>query len=301
MSLHSLSKHLLGTSLLSSTGLFNIAFSPPLLTQQTVAYDFLVLILTVVGVIRLQGSSRLGSILMSQGVAYFSMTAIAYLIVAVLCLMQLSPIMTQIGAVPSSAIAVMASTRLYIDLAEAARPANPSSKGTAVDSSQLSNGTGEKFASYFRKSRIGGPSSPVKNAFDIPYPASSNQEDGNSYSRSNLKQDSTSDLESQKSGSNSDGGKNQVGMEPILLSQHPYSSAASGLPVFPSQTSPRSAITQEFGIHNQSNVVTSGQKLAIAVERSCEVRSDLVPSDVNFVAQDDRQSNEYPNLRRQSS
>jgi len=54
----------------------------------------------------MQGGSRLGSVLMSQGVAYFAMAAAAYLVVTILCFMQLSPIMSLIGSIPSSAVSL---------------------------------------------------------------------------------------------------------------------------------------------------------------------------------------------------
>lgn len=241
----------------------------------------------------MQGGSRLGSILMSQGIAYFSLTAIAYLIVAVLCLLQLSSLMSAIGAVPSSAIAVIASTRLYIDLAEAARCVNSSTHGS--NSQNPDQGSG-KMALSFGRSKFGGSKTPVKQNSNLSssFGSFKNGENG----------DSPSDLESQSSGDKSNEhslqkSSHSAGMEPILI-RHPYAYAASGLPVFSSQTSPRFAITQDLNFNNAS-VVTSGQKLAIAVERSYEVRSEVIPCDVNFVAESDaRRSEGCSGLRRQS-
>lgn len=277
----------------------------------TVIFDFLVLILTTVGIIRMQGGSRLASLLFSQGLFYFAIVSAANLTVCILCLLQLSPLMSLIGAVPSSAVAVLASTRLYVDLAEAARP-QPS-----VESSQLSGGTGEKIASYFRRS-----SSPMNTRLDnqvletssssgspkrhmtalgyndtigmtSTYGAQSNNGDGKSFN------DGSSDLESQT----------------FPLSQsHPYASPTSFNPKSNSNVIKTSTGLPFVASHRKNVESTggeslglsrggSGQRLAIAVERSCEVRSEVVPQDYNFVAQKggNEEDEAYPNLRRESS
>lgn len=205
----------------------------------------------------------------------------------------------------------MFQTRLYVDLAEAARP-QPS-----VESSQLSGGTGEKIASYFRRS-----SSPMNTRTDnqvletssssgspkrhmtalgyndtigitSTYGAQSNNGDGKSFN------DGSSDLESQTT---------------FPLSQsHPYASpttfnhnsnvikTSTGLPFVASHRKKVESINggESLGLSRGG----SGQRLAIAVERSCEVRSEVVPQDYNFVAQKggNEEDEAYPNLRRESS
>jgi len=56
----------------------------------------------------MQGGGRLGSILATQGIAYFVLTAAAYLAVTILCFLQLSPVMSLVGAIPSSAVSSQA-------------------------------------------------------------------------------------------------------------------------------------------------------------------------------------------------
>jgi len=73
-----------------------------------VIFDLTVLLLTIAGVVRMQGGGRLGSILATQGIAYFVLTAAAYLAVTILCFLQLSPVMSLVGAIPSSAVSSQA-------------------------------------------------------------------------------------------------------------------------------------------------------------------------------------------------
>lgn len=60
--------------------------------------------MTVVGILKIRGSTRLGAILFSQGVFYFTITAAVNLTICVIVLMQLSPLMSIAGAIPSCAV-----------------------------------------------------------------------------------------------------------------------------------------------------------------------------------------------------
>mgnify|MGYP000094229726 CR=1 FL=1 len=80
------------------------------------------LALTVGGIMRMSTSSRIGDLLISQGTFYFLITFIVNAIVCGLTLARLNPVMALVGAVPSSCVAMLASTKLYYDLAEDGRP-----------------------------------------------------------------------------------------------------------------------------------------------------------------------------------
>lgn len=192
------------------------------------------------------------------------------------------------------------STKLYVDLAEAARP-----QQSVQSSSQLSGGTGEKLASYFRRSspinsragtntrNLDGASfdglqsqsqSPKRSLAPLGTPsgyASSQHQDGKSLAES-------TDLE--------------VGLA------HPFASptripapkafiSSSGLPFVPSDS-----VASPPSNHHRLESLTSGHQLNIAIERSCQVRSELVPTPHNFMANfREEEEEEYPGLRRQSN
>jgi len=116
--------------------------------------------------------------------------------------------------------------------------------------------------------------------------------------------ESSSDLESQ-SGRSQTGTRHNRSVsnvtEQTFGRQHPYASpvkyAASGLPVVPSDvydSNPR-AVAQD----HSDNAVTSGQRLAIAVERNCEIKNEVVPSENNFM-QRIQGAEPYLGLKRQS-
>jgi hypothetical protein len=114
----------------------------------TVFVDALVFVLTLVGTIRM-GTSRIGEILVGQGLIYFVLVLLPNVAVAVLTGLRLSPTMSLIGAIPSSSISVMAATRLYVYLAEAAAP-----QPNGISLSELSgSGNVEKFGNFFRSNR----------------------------------------------------------------------------------------------------------------------------------------------------
>lgn len=94
----------------------------------TILFDLFVLILTVAGVFRMStnGRTRIGALLVQQGLFYFLATFAANLLPAVITILQLSPYMSLYFAVPSSFVAVVASTRLYVQLAREATAHNGS-------------------------------------------------------------------------------------------------------------------------------------------------------------------------------
>ncbi|SNX84427.1 uncharacterized protein MEPE_03136 [Melanopsichium pennsylvanicum] len=117
----------------------------------TIVFDFVVMMMTIVGVIRMNGGSRIGQVLVKQGLQYFLATFLINALVAGLTLANLNPVMSLIGAIPSATVCVMCSTRLYVHLAEEAKP-----KLDGVNSSQLGSsfsGSGaEKIARFFKRS-----------------------------------------------------------------------------------------------------------------------------------------------------
>ncbi|EPQ28493.1 uncharacterized protein PFL1_03796 [Pseudozyma flocculosa PF-1] len=84
----------------------------------TTAYDLVVLLLTVFGLMSFKGGPWIGQLLIEQGILYFAATLLANMVVTALTLANLSPSMSLAGAVPSSLVCVMCSTRLYAQLAE---------------------------------------------------------------------------------------------------------------------------------------------------------------------------------------
>ncbi|SJX62927.1 uncharacterized protein SRS1_13753 [Sporisorium reilianum f. sp. reilianum] len=117
----------------------------------TIVYDFVVMALTVVGVVRMNGGSRIGAVLVKQGLQYFLATLLINSLVAGLTLANLNPVMSLICAIPSATVCVMCSTRLYVRLADEAKP-----KADGVDSSQLNSSFSrsgvEKLTRFFKRS-----------------------------------------------------------------------------------------------------------------------------------------------------
>lgn len=112
----------------------------------TIAFDFTVLALTVIGVRRME-NTRIGEILIDHGIIYFVLTAFANLVVTVLTILQLSPVMTTLGASPASGVSIVAATRLYVSLHEEAH--RPTSRVVTMD--QLTSSSfRKKIASFFR-------------------------------------------------------------------------------------------------------------------------------------------------------
>ncbi|PWN46971.1 hypothetical protein IE53DRAFT_390889 [Violaceomyces palustris] len=127
----------------------------------TIVYDLTVMVLTVIGVVRMNGGSRIGDVLIKQGILYFVATFVINGLVTGLTLAQLNPVMSLCGAIPAATVCVMCSTRLYVDLAEEAKP-----KNGGVTNSQLStSGTAEKVAKIFKRSRGRGESARPNGSF----------------------------------------------------------------------------------------------------------------------------------------
>lgn len=116
----------------------------------TIVFDFLVMLLTVVGVVRMSGGSRIGSVLIKQGLQYFLATFLINALVAGLTLANLNPVMSLIAAIPSATVCVMCSTRLYVHLAEEAKPKPEGVTSSQLSSSFTSSGA-EKIAKFFKR------------------------------------------------------------------------------------------------------------------------------------------------------
>lgn len=114
----------------------------------TIAFDSIVMVLTILGIMRMNSSSRIGAVLIRQGVQYFLVTLLSNSIVAGLTLANLNPIMSLVAAIPSSTICVMCATRLFVNLTEEAKP-----KEGGVYLFSTSSSRSEKIARFFTKSR----------------------------------------------------------------------------------------------------------------------------------------------------
>lgn len=112
------------------------------------------LAVTTVGIVRMNSSSRIGDVLIKQGVIYFVLTFIVNLVITVLTILKLSPAMSLIAACPQSLICVIASTRLYRELIEEASPKNVSSAGGSG-----SHGSGSRNGTMASKSLRGAAAS----------------------------------------------------------------------------------------------------------------------------------------------
>ncbi|CAD6978723.1 unnamed protein product [Tilletia controversa] len=89
----------------------------------TILFDLTVLMLTVYGVYRLEGTTtKIGHVLIKQGITYFIVTCLVNALITGFTIAHLNPIMSLFLAVPVSAISVTASTRLYVELSEETRP-----------------------------------------------------------------------------------------------------------------------------------------------------------------------------------
>lgn len=118
----------------------------------TMAFDFTVMILTAFGVMRMHGGGRIGKILVQQGIIYFFLTFAINAMLAGFTAAQLNPVMSLSLAVPANCITVMAAVRLYVDLAESARPSN----GNNTPLSSYGSGGNKLSSNPFRKSKKAG-------------------------------------------------------------------------------------------------------------------------------------------------
>lgn len=115
----------------------------------TIVFDLLVLVLTTVGIVRMNGESRIGDILIKHGVIYFILTFAANIVITVLTALQLSPNMSLLMAIPQSAVCVISSTRLYFSLVQNARPADGTMM-TNYSNTFDSSMTNSKVTAFFR-------------------------------------------------------------------------------------------------------------------------------------------------------
>lgn len=185
----------------------------------TILYDLFVLILTTVGVVRMSasGSSRIGSILVEQGLLYFLVTFLANFLVLIFTLLpNFPPIWNLYWAVPSSAVCVTASTRLYYNLAEAA------SQNHAVSNEQLTSGSSasEKVINFLtRNKRKGGiPGVMSGTSSSGASPSSGNTQSVGSYEAQPA---TSSDVDIEKQGS-SDETSSQYRTITPTKSAHPF-------------------------------------------------------------------------------
>ncbi|CAD6925649.1 unnamed protein product [Tilletia controversa] len=106
----------------------------------TIVFDLTVLMLTVYGVMRIEGfTTKIGQTLTSQGIVYFVVTCVVNALITGFTIAQLNPIMCLIVSMPCSGIAVTASTRLYLELAEGGRPSRPTKTNHAHEESSFGN------------------------------------------------------------------------------------------------------------------------------------------------------------------
>lgn len=83
----------------------------------TIVFDATVLLLTTYGIASMTGTSQLGLKSIHQGIVYFFLTFLANLIIAIFTLLNPSPSMSLLVAVPQSAICVVSASRLHCVLA----------------------------------------------------------------------------------------------------------------------------------------------------------------------------------------
>lgn len=114
----------------------------------TIVFDAVVLILTTIGIMQMNGGSRIGTILIRQGILYFVLTFMANLSVTVCTLLQLSATMALFFSPCQSVICTICASRLYVQLAEEAKQSHTTAK--LSNSQQTSSfGSSRKFTSRF--------------------------------------------------------------------------------------------------------------------------------------------------------
>lgn len=118
----------------------------------TILYDLAVLLLTVGGVVQMTrgGSSRIGTVLIEQGALYFLTVFVFNLPVLVLTAAQTGPLLSLFFAVPSAAVSLIISTRMYVQLANEA-----AHKPGGISNEQLSSqgSVSEKVINFFTRRR----------------------------------------------------------------------------------------------------------------------------------------------------
>ncbi|PWN17811.1 hypothetical protein BCV69DRAFT_235155, partial [Microstroma glucosiphilum] len=116
----------------------------------TILYDLTVLLLTVGGVVKMTrgGSSRIGTVLIEQGALYFLAVFVVNLPILVLTAAQTGPLLSIFFAVPSAAVSLCISTRMYVQLANEA-----AHKPGGISNEQLSSqgSVSEKVINFFTR------------------------------------------------------------------------------------------------------------------------------------------------------
>lgn len=114
----------------------------------------------------MNSSSRFGTLLVQQGIFYVVLTVLVNLTITVLTILQLSPTMSLIAAIPQSTICVIASTRLYSQLAQEASKRTVTSKKEISNNSSSSSSTmlNSTTSSFGTKGFLPSPS-PRKSSF----------------------------------------------------------------------------------------------------------------------------------------
>ncbi|KIK49053.1 hypothetical protein CY34DRAFT_432136 [Suillus luteus UH-Slu-Lm8-n1] len=79
-------------------------------------YDFALLVLTIIGLLRIPSTSTLWKTLVKQGVMYFILNFVANLILLVLNCLNLNPVMNDIFALPAACICTIASNQVVLSL-----------------------------------------------------------------------------------------------------------------------------------------------------------------------------------------
>ncbi|CAD6884269.1 unnamed protein product [Tilletia controversa] len=133
----------------------------------TIIFDLTVLMMTVYGVARIEGSAtKIGQTLVRQGIVYFIVTCAANALITAFTIAQLNPVMSLFLAVPVAGVTTVASTRLYVELAERARPLQPRTYTRETEEHYFGTSTGtlsdtrkRNFMGMFRKTSSGSGSS----------------------------------------------------------------------------------------------------------------------------------------------
>lgn len=126
----------------------------------TIIFDAVVLFLTAFGIVQMSGSSRIGVVLVRQGIVYFLLTFLVNLLIAIFTLLHLSPTMSLLLAVPQATVCVICACRLYINLAKEARADSFTSSGSPTYASRLGREPADQsgsdsYGSTAKRSRLG--------------------------------------------------------------------------------------------------------------------------------------------------
>ncbi|KAN0066390.1 hypothetical protein ACQY0O_000489 [Thecaphora frezii] len=119
-----------------------------------VAFDFIVLMLTVAGVASMNSRSRIGRILIEQGVIYFIATLVMNIFLVSFTFSDLNPLMSNILNVPTQTVQLVASTRLYVMLCDKVRPGHVSNDNSNTYYTSSNHKTGDASPSSSTVSKL---------------------------------------------------------------------------------------------------------------------------------------------------